>query len=301
MSPLEGLPEPPAGTEPERVYHYTDAGGLLGIVKNKGLWASDVWFMNDAREAEYGLDVIERVLISRTLASGAESEVCRKAADFIRSVRDQNDLLRSYIACLSKEGDQLSQWQAYGRPRGFSIGFDRVSLRRLYPLVPQLSQPIYRDVSYDETEQDNNIAIRLNTALERLPTTPSGGDLDQAASAFVMDALLLVPAFKDPAFEDEREVRLQIFHLPSSGANDLLCFLSGGGHGHGRLDGQRGLPAEKRDEQSLVLAGTPLHSPQQHAQRTQRDETAANTPHRPSQSVQERRCPRTGHQDRPVT
>lgn len=227
MSPLEGLPEPPAGTEPERVYHYTDAGGLLGIVKNKGLWASNVWFMNDAREAEYGLDVIERVLISRTLAPGAESEVCRKAADLIRSVRDQNDLLRSYIACLSKEGDQLSQWRAYGRPRGFSIGFDRVSLRRLYPLVPQLNQPIYRDVSYDETEQDNNIAIRLNTALERLPTTPSGGDLDQAASAFVMDALLLVPAFKDPAFEEEREVRLQIFHLPSSGANDLLCFRNG--------------------------------------------------------------------------
>jgi hypothetical protein len=32
--------------------------------------------------------------------------------------------VRSYIACLSKEDDDLSQWRAYGSGRGFPIGFD---------------------------------------------------------------------------------------------------------------------------------------------------------------------------------
>ena len=96
------LPEPAAGTEPERIYHYTDAGGLLGIVKNKCLWASDVWFMNDAREALYGVDVIERALNLLTPMQGAESEVHRRAMDFTANAREQEDALRSYIACLTK-------------------------------------------------------------------------------------------------------------------------------------------------------------------------------------------------------
>jgi hypothetical protein len=96
--------------------------------------------MNDAREAIYGLDVIEHVLTSRAPASSSGTDVRGKAVDLIRRVRSQEEFLRSYIACLSKEGDQLSQWRAYGRPRGFSIGFDRVSLRRHYPLVPRLGR-----------------------------------------------------------------------------------------------------------------------------------------------------------------
>ena len=48
--------------DPALVYHYTDTRGLLGIVTDKVLWASDVWFMNDTREALYGLDAIEHTL-----------------------------------------------------------------------------------------------------------------------------------------------------------------------------------------------------------------------------------------------
>jgi hypothetical protein len=57
-----------AGTESELVYHYTDPGGLLGIVTSKCLWASDVWYMNDAREALYGVEVIERASSSQDIA-----------------------------------------------------------------------------------------------------------------------------------------------------------------------------------------------------------------------------------------
>jgi hypothetical protein len=37
--------------EPSILYHYTDPGGLQRIIERQCLWASNVWFMNDAREA----------------------------------------------------------------------------------------------------------------------------------------------------------------------------------------------------------------------------------------------------------
>jgi len=123
--------------------------------------------------------------------------------------------------CLSKHGDQLSQWRAYGRPRGFSIGFDRQSLQRICPLVPEFGKLSYRTVSYSEAVQDGMIADLFGFVLARLsglgdPYTQP----DAAAWIFILEALILVPAFKSPAFAEEEEVRLQIFHDPGT-SHDL--------------------------------------------------------------------------------
>jgi len=38
-------------TNPDRIlYHYTRLDGLLGIVKSKSLWASNIYYFNDASE-----------------------------------------------------------------------------------------------------------------------------------------------------------------------------------------------------------------------------------------------------------
>jgi hypothetical protein len=39
---------------PEHLYHYTDAGGLYGILTSEVLWATHIAFLNDTREAFYG-------------------------------------------------------------------------------------------------------------------------------------------------------------------------------------------------------------------------------------------------------
>ncbi|MET9575665.1 DUF2971 domain-containing protein [Streptomyces massasporeus] len=41
---------------PERVYHYTTAAGLHGIISSSSFWASDVEFLNDAQELVYARD-----------------------------------------------------------------------------------------------------------------------------------------------------------------------------------------------------------------------------------------------------
>lgn len=216
---------PPAPDDPELVYHYTDAAGLLGIVKNKVLWAGDVWFMNDAREALYGLDAVEHALESLNQPTDAGAEVRRRALGWLQAIREQEEFLRSYIACLTFNGDDLSQWRAYGRPRGFSIGFNAAQLRSLCAPAPELGKPTFRSVVYDETQQTGTIAILFNTAVNKLPPTPTGDQLQAAAVDFVNGALVLAPALKHPAFSSEREVRLHEYRDP--GTTDGLLFRPG--------------------------------------------------------------------------
>lgn len=217
---------PLARGEPELVYHYTDATGLLGIVKDKVIWASDVWFMNDAHEALYGLDVVERVLESLDLPAGSSrAGVRRRALGWLRSIREQEDFWRSYIACLSFHGDDLSQWRAYGRQRGFSIGFDTAQLRSLCIQAPEFGKPTFRYVAYDDAQQANTVTITFNTVVNALPTTPTGDQMQGAAIDFVNAALILAPALKHSAFSGEREIRLHVYRLAAT--IDGLRFRSG--------------------------------------------------------------------------
>ncbi len=220
------LPELPVGTEPDILYHYTDAGGLLGIVTSKCLWASEVWYMNDTREALYGLDTIKRALKSMTPASGEESDVHEEALKRLANLPNQDDIVQSYIACLSKEGDQLSQWRAYGRPRGFSVGFDRRRLQSICSISAEMNKPSYRAVTYDVHVQDNMISMIFHTTVQRFAAV-AGDNPAGAAWLFILEALLLTPAFKDPAFMEEQEVRLQLFHDPKTGIWNSVKFRIG--------------------------------------------------------------------------
>jgi Protein of unknown function (DUF2971) len=216
---------PLAPGEPKMVYQYTGTKGLIGIVTNKVLWASDVWFMNDAREALYGLDVIEHSLESLDIPTDTGAEVRRRALGLIQSIRDQQEFWPSYIACLSSIGDDLSQWRAYGRPRGFSIGFDTAQLRGLCADSPEFDKPTFRYVEYDERRQAGTIAIIFNTPVNALPAAPTGDQLQAAALAFMNAALALAPALKHPAFSSEREIRLHVYRQAS--ATDGLLFRPG--------------------------------------------------------------------------
>ena len=181
--------------------------------------------MNDAREALYGLDTIEHALKSLDLPTGMGTEVRRRALGWFQDIRTREEFWRSYIACLSFVGDDLSQWRAYGRPRGFSVGFDAAQLRSLCAQSPEFDKSTFRHVEYDEKQQGRTIAITFNTAVYGLPATPTGDQLQAAAVAFVNAALVLAPALKHPAFSSEREMRIHVYR--QANATDGLLFRPG--------------------------------------------------------------------------
>ena len=39
------------------LYHYTSLSGLLGIIENKCIWASDIRYLNDSNEFSYTIEL----------------------------------------------------------------------------------------------------------------------------------------------------------------------------------------------------------------------------------------------------
>ena len=42
----------------EKIYHYTSAEGLMGIVQNKELWFTNIYFLNDNQEVFYTYNLL---------------------------------------------------------------------------------------------------------------------------------------------------------------------------------------------------------------------------------------------------
>jgi hypothetical protein len=44
------------------IWHYTDVGGLFGIISKSKLWASHAFHMNDASELRHGAQILRYVI-----------------------------------------------------------------------------------------------------------------------------------------------------------------------------------------------------------------------------------------------
>jgi hypothetical protein len=193
------------------IHHYTDSGGLIGIIQSKTIRATNVRFMNDSVEATFGWERIERFLASKTPTSARENDVIQIALQALRGIRDADNLPDSYIACFSEKDNDLSQWRAYGHGRGFSIGFDSEELNQLARAISGSSSalPVIRKVAY--TDQQQNLILQTNYEQQVLAQLNSSAATDALAGAFTVMAIMSGPALKHPAFQAEEEWRLQFF------------------------------------------------------------------------------------------
>jgi hypothetical protein len=46
---------------PDHLYHYTSIEGLMGILTNRSLWATEIYFLNDTQELRYSDGVLKKV------------------------------------------------------------------------------------------------------------------------------------------------------------------------------------------------------------------------------------------------
>lgn len=152
-TPDDHVQPPPTAERLPRVYHYTTAAGLIGIVNKGGdgtvrgprlleFFASDLLDLNDTTELAFGLDLMrERVKEAR---NGAGAENGPDALPRVISLLEQYlgapalDSNRSMeprpSVCgvsFSTEPDLLSQWVTYGAGGGFAIGIDGERLREV--------------------------------------------------------------------------------------------------------------------------------------------------------------------------
>lgn len=140
MPDIPNVPSvPPQSRLPKTLYHYTDIEGFKGIYESGELWGTHALYMNDESELTIGLDAVRDRLDEirsslatgnpeKGLAGGDLAERSEEIAEMIRIVRRAYDA-DCYIASLSTNRDQLSQWRGYAKA-GYCIALDTEELQR---------------------------------------------------------------------------------------------------------------------------------------------------------------------------
>ena len=196
---------------PKILYHYTDQEGLLGIIGKKEIWASHTQYLNDQREFQHAIGLVQDEL------SQMIQRVNPQARPFVEEMSkrmDEHARMESVNVCVcsfSEEGDFLSQWRAYGDGVAkFSIGFSGAMLRQVSNqmkcwLVPCL---------YCERKQRELVQTLLQDVLRENMTVAPPGDVENEGMSLPRGGNLIsylnryAPILKHEAFSEEREWRI---------------------------------------------------------------------------------------------
>lgn len=104
------------------LYHYTNWGGLEGIINGQQFWFTHYQHLNDDTEIQFGMDVAKAILAELGTRMPKVKIFCDMVIDLF-SAENMNTAFAFYIASFSRNQDDLHQWQKYGQDgQGFAIG-----------------------------------------------------------------------------------------------------------------------------------------------------------------------------------
>lgn len=148
--------EPPHQSLPASLYHYTSGQGLLGILDSGDLNCTNLLYMNDSSEMDYGRAIVRRTCEDLRAVSPAVQPFL---THLLRNI-EQPDF-HYYVTCFCEKPDLLSQWRAYGgQAAGYSLGFDTDDLRTVLPEYSELVRVIY-----DRVEQERRVRAAIEACV----------------------------------------------------------------------------------------------------------------------------------------
>jgi hypothetical protein len=195
---------------PGELWHYTDANGLIGILRSQKLWSTQVACLNDTLELKYFGDLIHSAVKERRkVNSDPAIDPLFGAADELLAQRHFT-AAGQFVICFSEVQDDLGQWRGYGGGEcGYAIGFDSAALMQA---ATRRSHTLLMPMNYADSIHSFIVAdvIRMAEIYYRQGLTR--GDPDLWAREFVMafaDALSITAAnVKHPQFAGEEERRI---------------------------------------------------------------------------------------------
>jgi hypothetical protein len=116
--------------QPEYLYHYATTEALLGIVKNREIWATDIFHLNDRHEVHHGIEFAINALRGADIHDQYKEDG-PMVASMLESVRPLTFQPRVYVSCFSGKADDQSLWRSYCPRGGYAIGFRRDALQAL--------------------------------------------------------------------------------------------------------------------------------------------------------------------------
>lgn len=240
-------------SEAERLFHYTSARGLYGILESGCLWATHFRFLNDSKEFFAARRSLEEVAFKRifqrmvalkvsgrlTIPHDMDLKVtCREDAIqfvdiFYRAMFGDADIDGNdafvFSAFLSSPNDgrsftdgKLFHWATYGRDGGYAIELNPHKLTKLllqenqnYKGLPYVFKPI----SYGaEGEVPQKLKSEFdafgNVAVQRSEFAASKGEIGSKSFEDSSTAFVrIICQWKDDYFQDEREARISVIRV----------------------------------------------------------------------------------------
>jgi hypothetical protein len=110
------------------LWHYTNGEGFLGILQSSSIFATQVASLNDKNETKYATDLFKASIakvIEKHKDDSTAKDFLNKVLDFIKEdpTSPTHGTSKFFVACFSGEEDDVIQWDRYGKPNGYAIGF----------------------------------------------------------------------------------------------------------------------------------------------------------------------------------
>ena len=213
------------------LFHYTGIESLVGIDRSSSLWASHIYYLNDAKEITHACDILRSAIEPNIVFGGLTTQEKTFAEQF--QAWSQSFYGKRYclfVFSLSEERSQLSQWRSYTpHGRGVSIEFSPDTLRRLAGEQFRLARCVY-----SPNEQKailSGLFAKLLTTFRNEhpipgPPNPAGTEYFQFLERFRGEVLQVLALLKHKAFEEEKEWRLISEYFPSF-ASPIVKFRPG--------------------------------------------------------------------------
>lgn len=209
-----------------RIYHYCNAETFHAICTYKTIRLSDLFSMNDFLEIHWGYNIWE--IAANKIHKDVGEDFLKRVDEIISSTGLKVSILAS---CFSLQPDVLSQWRAYANDGyGYCIGFDAKDITRL---------PVRAlKVLYDEKKQIKETVAILRAIHEveneKEQQDRYGNDFFETCVTIAVD----LASFKNPAFAEEKEIRLLHLLNFEKGSNFIKLVDNGGFYFGENVDGQ---------------------------------------------------------------
>lgn len=193
--------------------HYTSQRGLLGIVSNEVLWATNIKFLNDEHEFQHALDLIREIIPTSKITPGMKEHEAHRG--FIEKLLTRLEQLDNYTTesiftlSFSSEIDLLSQWRGYcSDNKGYCLVYDVDG-------VFEQAKAKYKDVHlvdcvYRREEKEAKLRDLLNEHWGKYYKAEEGKPQKEVVEELAKEVMLLASYYKHPSFSEEKERRIVV-------------------------------------------------------------------------------------------
>lgn len=206
------------------IYHYTSIDGIIGILRNKELWFTNIYFLNDNQELFYTYKLIDEVIkeIKKEL-SNAFYEKIKARKNYLLSDdyfdQEKNVWARQeyYVASFSTDEDNLALWNYYTKTdtTGYNICFKDYAFCK--------HSVAQGKVCYEKIKQKEMLKstrLKHNEQYNNSPNNEKRGVIRDLFYNFIIYSLF----FKNEKYKIENEYRVVMTVYNSSPDEEENCY-----------------------------------------------------------------------------